>query len=81
MEIQSQTSQLILETRSGVGWNQTSAIYLLKTLLIKPAMGDTLGQSTNWRALFGGFPPLARGQNWLVVPRPKGLFLGFFTGN
>ena len=39
----------------------------------------TLGQSTNWHALFEGFPPLARVMNWLTVPMKKGVFLGFFT--
>ena len=80
MEIQSQTSQLNLETSTGVGWNQTSAIYFQKTLLIKPGAGDTLRPSASWHALFGGFPPLAQGLNWLVTPRPKGLFFGLFIG-
>ena len=39
----------------------------------------TLGQSANWRALFGGFAPLARGLNWVPAPMQKELFLGFFT--
>ena len=60
-------------------WNQNSAIYFFLKILIKPRVGNTLGQSASWRPLFGGFPPLARGLNWLVAPRPKGLFLGLFT--
>ena len=39
----------------------------------------TLGQSANWRALFEGFPPLARVMNWRPAPMQKGVFLGFFT--
>ena len=80
MQIQSQTSQLIFETHSGVCWNQTSTIYFFKTCLIKIGASNTLGQSTSWHALFGGFSPLARGLNWLVAPRPKDQFLGFFKG-
>ena len=80
MEIRSQTPQLILETRSGVGWNQNLAIYLKKKILIKLGMSNSLGQSASWRTLFGGFSPLARGLNWLVVPRPKDQFLWFFKG-
>ena len=41
--------------------------------------GETLRQSTNWCTLFGGFPPLARGLNWVPAPMQKELFLGFFT--
>ena len=39
----------------------------------------TLRQSANWRALFEGFPPLARVLNWLPAPMQKGVFLGFST--
>ena len=60
MEIWSQTSQLNLETSSGVGWSQSFAIYFLKTPFIKPGASATLRQSANWRALFEEFPPLAR---------------------
>ena len=81
MEIQSQTSQLILETRSGVFWNQNSAIYFLKTILINHGTRKKLGQSTSWHALFGGFSPLAQGLNFLVAPRQKDEFLGFLKGN
>ena len=38
----------------------------------------TLRQSANWRALFGGFSPLARGLNCVPAPMQKELFLGFF---
>ena len=38
-----------------------------------------LGQSANWRALFEGFPPLARVMNRLPTPMQKWVFLGFFT--
>ena len=41
--------------------------------------GATLWQNAHWRALFGGFPPLAQGLHYGTVPMEKGLFLGFFT--
>ena len=80
MEIWSQTTQLILMTHSGVCWNQTSAIYFFKTSLIKFGASETHGKSANWHALYGGFPPLARGLNWIVAPRKKYMFLGVFKG-
>ena len=42
-------------------------------------VGATLRQSTNWRALFGGFSPLAQGLNCVPAPMQKGVFLGFFS--
>ena len=44
-------------------------------------VGATLRQSANWRALFEGFPPLARVLNRLPAPMQKGVFLGFFTSS
>ena len=41
--------------------------------------GATLRKSANWRALFGGFAPLARGLKCVPAPMKKELFLGFCT--
>ena len=41
--------------------------------------GAALWQSANWRTLFGGFSPLARGLNYITAPMEKELFLGFFA--
>ena len=41
------TSQLKLGTSLGIGWNESFAIYFLKTLFINPGAGTTLGQSAN----------------------------------
>jgi len=43
-----------------MSWKELSRATLLKTLPNLVGAGPTLRQSANWRALFVGFPPLAR---------------------
>jgi len=61
-----------------MSWKVLSRASLSKTLLNLVGAGPTLGQSTNWRALFVGFPPLARAVHWETAPMEKGGFLGVF---
>jgi len=61
-----------------MSWKELSHASFSKTLLHLVGGGLTLRQSTNWRALFVGFPPLARAVHWETAPMEKGGFLGVF---
>jgi len=61
-----------------MSWKELSRASLSKNLLNLVGAGTTLGQSANWRALFVGFPPLARAVHWETAPMEKGGFLGVF---
>jgi len=61
-----------------MGYGEPSEVCLLKTLPNWVGATATLRQSTNWRALFGGFPPLARLLHCGPALMEKGLFLWVF---
>jgi len=58
-----------------MSWKEFSRACLLKTLPNLIGVDPTLRQSTNWHALFVGFPPLARAVHWETAPMEKGAFL------
>jgi len=61
-----------------MSWKELSRASLLKTLPNLVGAGPTLRQSANWRALFVGFPPLARAVHWETAPMEKEAFLRVF---